>query len=74
MVARLPQESTKQSTNRVDRFVNGIDEFGGQLGQAVYGGGVGADLDEDLVLRAADPAGVTTGNDVTTCKRLQFSS
>jgi hypothetical protein len=63
-----------ESTNRVDGFVNRLDELGRQFGQSVHGGGVGADLDEDFVLRAADPAGFTTGNDVSTCKRLHFSS
>jgi hypothetical protein len=54
--------------------VDGLHDVGRQRFQPVNGRGVGGHVDQNFIVRAAHPAGLATGNHITTGKRLHDCS
>jgi hypothetical protein len=66
---RLPQDST----NRHDGFVHCLDDIGRQFDQAVRFGGMGCYVNQNLVVGAAHPTGLATGDYITTGERFHYA-
>jgi hypothetical protein len=66
---RLPQDST----NRNYGFVDCLDDIGRQFDQAVRLGGVRRHVDQNLIVGAAHPTGLATGNYITTGERFHYA-
>jgi hypothetical protein len=50
-----------------------LDDIGRQFDQAVRFGGMGCDVNQNLVVGAAHPTGLATGDYITTGERFHYA-